>query len=72
MIKDIQQDKIPSLSMHVSHERASKFKIENCKTQETETSTTITGESIIFLFIIDQTSRQQTSKATEYLSNTID
>lgn len=58
MIKDIHQDKIPSLNMHVSHERASKFKIENRKTQEPETSTTITGDSIIFLFIIDQTGRQ--------------
>lgn len=60
MIKgEIHQDKIPSLNMYVSNKRALKFKTENGKTQETEISTTIIGDSVMSLFVIDRTSRQQ-------------
>lgn len=68
--EEIHQDKTPILNKYVPNNRASKFIKEMIKLKrETETYTTIIKDFMIFLFIIDSTSRQQVSTAIEYLNN---
>lgn len=64
---EIHQDKIPVLNMYVPYNKASKFMTMEKLKREIETSTTITEELTIFLFIIDRTSRQQISKMIKNL-----